>query len=90
MKIKQFDFFKLVNDKAVRETMISGKLKTKEVNVLDDLEDYGPDKFFEIVHQSENMLIMKNKFKVVLNQYLIQKHACSSALETLSISTEIK
>ena len=43
--------------------MITGKLTTKNKAVLEDLDDYGPDKFFEIIHQSENKLIMKNKFK---------------------------
>lgn len=75
MRVAQFSFQKFLNNKNLQENMVTGKLKMTEQAVLDDLDDYGPDKFFEIVHQSENTLVMKNKFKVALKQYLKYKAA---------------
>lgn len=74
-KICSFDFEKYLYNKALKENMVTGSLKTRELALVEDLDDYGPDKFFEIVHQSESTLIMKNKFKVILKQYLNYKQA---------------
>jgi len=74
-KTIKFDFDKLVKDSNARKEMVTGELKVRVTDILDDLEDFGPDKFFEMVHQTQNMMIMKNKFKVVLSQFLNYKHS---------------
>lgn len=88
-KVCSYDFEKYLVNKDHRDVMISGPLKTKDLAILEDLEEYGPDRFFELAHQSENKLIMKNKFTFTFRQYANYRTACTNSFEILSTCAEM-